>query len=50
MNLDEEFINISKEEKFNKKFFDLQKEMKIDCVEEFSLSENLMNENNIRLK
>jgi hypothetical protein len=50
LNIDHEFINITNEEKFNRKFFDLQKEMKIDCIEQFSISENMINDKTTKLK
>lgn len=44
-----DFIDLPSDERMNKKFADLQKEMKINCVEDFSISESqLVNFNNTK--
>ncbi len=37
---DTDFIDMTSDERLNKKYLDLHKEMKINCVEDFSLSES----------
>lgn len=35
-----DFVDMPSDERLNKKFMDMQKDMKINCVEDFSLSES----------